>query len=504
MSTKVIESLSIATLVGIVLRWAVSFHPYSGANKPPMFGDYEAQRHWQEITLNLPVHAWYTNSSDNDLLYWGLDYPPLTAYHSYLNGLLASYLNPDFVALFTSRGYEGYDHKLFMRYTVLFVDLLVFIPAAFFYARTSKTVYRHRVASKIDFLALMTYPGLILIDHGHFQYNNASLGFFVTAVGALATKRDCMGAIFFSCALNYKQMELYHALPFFFYLLGRCTKENSFAEAVVKLCSIGGSVVLVFLVVWSPYLRTLESLTQVVKRVFPVGRGLFEDKVASVWCSLSVVVKLREILDNSQMALLCLVTTAILCLPSCINLFRHVTFTHFKYSLVNVSLIFFLFSFHVHEKSILLVAVPACMLFSSEPFMVCWFLSVTVFSMVPLLDKDGLFLPSLSLCVLWVLVYEVAASHCKSLNLKSVIADGRTGVDAALRRWGTALVCVSALCCAVLVLAFKCIHPPSRYPDLFAVLIALASCAHFCFFAVYFHFRQFSLQTNKKHAEKKR
>lgn len=51
-----------------------------------MFGDYEAQRHWMEITVNLTPVEWYKNSSNNDLLYWGLDYPPLTAYHSYLNG----------------------------------------------------------------------------------------------------------------------------------------------------------------------------------------------------------------------------------------------------------------------------------------------------------------------------------------------------------------------------------------------------------------------------------
>lgn len=51
-----------------------------------MYGDYEAQRHWQEITINLPISEWYRNSTENDLLYWGLDYPPLTAYHSYLLG----------------------------------------------------------------------------------------------------------------------------------------------------------------------------------------------------------------------------------------------------------------------------------------------------------------------------------------------------------------------------------------------------------------------------------
>ncbi|KAJ6662576.1 hypothetical protein lerEdw1_011713 [Lerista edwardsae] len=61
------------------------FAPVSlGAAKPPMYGDYEAQRHWQEVTYNLPVKQWYFNTSDNDLQYWGLDYPPLTAYHSLL------------------------------------------------------------------------------------------------------------------------------------------------------------------------------------------------------------------------------------------------------------------------------------------------------------------------------------------------------------------------------------------------------------------------------------
>jgi hypothetical protein len=47
-----------------------------------MFGDYEAQRHWMELTNHLPTRQWYTY----DLQYWGLDYPPLTAYHSWLCG----------------------------------------------------------------------------------------------------------------------------------------------------------------------------------------------------------------------------------------------------------------------------------------------------------------------------------------------------------------------------------------------------------------------------------
>lgn len=64
-----------------------------GAGKPPMFGDFEAQRHWLEITHNLPIGDWYRPTADNDLLYWGLDYPPLTAYHSWLLAQVYVHMN---------------------------------------------------------------------------------------------------------------------------------------------------------------------------------------------------------------------------------------------------------------------------------------------------------------------------------------------------------------------------------------------------------------------------
>lgn len=55
-------------------------------NVKPMHGDFEAQRHWMEITVNLPAGEWYFSTERNNLTYWGLDYPPLTAYHSWICG----------------------------------------------------------------------------------------------------------------------------------------------------------------------------------------------------------------------------------------------------------------------------------------------------------------------------------------------------------------------------------------------------------------------------------
>lgn len=60
--------------------------PPSGQGNPPMYGDYEAQRHWMEITLHTPISEWYVDSAANDLSYWGLDYPPLSAYQSLAYG----------------------------------------------------------------------------------------------------------------------------------------------------------------------------------------------------------------------------------------------------------------------------------------------------------------------------------------------------------------------------------------------------------------------------------
>ena len=49
-----LASLLVSSLA-LLVRWGVSLWPHSGQHQPPMFGDYEAQRHWQEVTTNLQL-----------------------------------------------------------------------------------------------------------------------------------------------------------------------------------------------------------------------------------------------------------------------------------------------------------------------------------------------------------------------------------------------------------------------------------------------------------------
>lgn len=66
---------TVAVLASVLVKWAVGLGSWSGKGVEPLHGDFEAQRHWIEITLHLPRSQWYFY----DLPYWGLDYPPLTA-----------------------------------------------------------------------------------------------------------------------------------------------------------------------------------------------------------------------------------------------------------------------------------------------------------------------------------------------------------------------------------------------------------------------------------------
>ncbi|CAH1118537.1 unnamed protein product [Phaedon cochleariae] len=533
------------TLLAILLRTCTSLHSHSGESTPPMYGDYEAQRHWMEITVNLPINQWYQNSTDNNLGYWGLDYPPLTAYHMYACGKIAEFLNENYTRLHDSRGYESEAHKIFMRWTVLICDVVVYLPALIVYYfstvenENSKNIelgakkkkqkvhkslneIRPMSVSLSTILALL-YPGIILIDHGHFQYNCVSLGFLIVATTCLLHKHNIFASIFFCLALNYKQMELYHALPFFFYLLSTCVAKpgQNTIWGVMRLVKIGLTVIMAFGIIWSPFLYNLEDLLQVLHRQFPLARGVFEDKVSNIWCALNIVFKFKTRFDNLDMMRVCLFSTLLALFPSCADLFLRPNLKKFVLALINSSLAFFLFSFQVHEKSILLVAIPVLLYFPYSPFPCFWFLCMSVFSMTPLLIKDNLNIAVMALTTMYIVSFRVSVEHAyrSSLNtqdglieyycsllhslldveykktsrydlLKVTFQQISKNSEAIRTLVFHAAMFMSLLGCICLYFANLLLKPPDRYPDLYPLLISVYSCLHFLGFFLYFNVKQ--------------
>lgn len=88
--------------------------------------------------------------------------------------------------------------------------------------------------------------------------------------------------------------------------------------------------------------------------------------------SSSIVIVYRILLFS-------LFATLLAILPSCINLGLNPDKHRLVYCLANSALAFFMFSFQVHEKSILLPALPITLLILDEPFWSSWFNNVALF-----------------------------------------------------------------------------------------------------------------------------
>ncbi|THH19193.1 hypothetical protein EW146_g1921 [Bondarzewia mesenterica] len=438
-----------AVLGSALVKWSVGLGTYSGQGTPPMFGDYEAQRHWMEITTHLPIWQWYTY----DLQYWGLDYPPLTAYVSWLCGIIGSLIDTSWFALDKSRGIETESSKVFMRATVLVLDYIVYVPALWMF------------------------------------YNSVMLGFTLLAINCFIAGRDLLGAFFFVCSLGFKQMALYYAPAIGSYLIGKCLylgPQNGL-QLFVRLAIVTLASFLLLFLPFLPPFAPLSSILDPISRIFPFNRGIFEDKVANFWCASNVVLKWRSCASRSTLVRLSTVFTAVGFLPAAVAPVRAwlqlgeemstdsankvgkiatvppVIQPVLLHALLSSAMSFFLFSFQVHEKTILLPLLPLTLLQvgaaqDSIAFKMGTLVNnVAIFSMWPLLKRDGQAIQYLALTLLWNRFIGHNPFRIQKPTYFDLFA---------------VTVYMACLSLHSLELLFS---PPARYPDLFPVLNVLIS-----------------------------
>jgi alpha-1,3-glucosyltransferase len=277
-----------------------------------------------------------------------------------------------------------------------------------------------------------------------------------------------MGAIFFVLSLGFKQMTLYYAPAIGSYLLAKCLYLGtvkgyfffSFARLMLSLKFLLASGWLfirlalvttsMFLLLFLPFLPPFASFPAIldpISRIFPFDRGLFEDKVANFWCASNVIFKWKAWASRGFLVKVSTFFTAMGFLPAVVGLLR-AGIQHSQnlnkqaevavkkdqtpflplltYALLSSSMSFFLFSFQVHEKTILLPLLPITLLLSGASVDSAVYLwgalvnNVAVFryflpfsmvgnvhsfglfdSMWPLLKKDGLGVQYIATLLLW-------------------------------------------------------------------------------------------------------
>jgi alpha-1,3-glucosyltransferase len=143
-------------------------------------------------------------------------------------------------------------------------------------------------------------------------------------------------------------------------------------SSFTRLLILGSVVIGTFVVCFLPVLTSWSSLLQVFHRMFPFARGLYEDKVSNVWCASSILIKWHLWFPRERMVQASLFCTASAFLPSCIHVFLHPSRRSFLYTLAGCAFSFYLFSFQVHEKTILLPLLPLSLMVGQHPLLFAW------------------------------------------------------------------------------------------------------------------------------------
>lgn len=420
--------------------------------------DFDVHRNWLAITNKLPILEWYTESTSQ----WTLDYPPFFAYFEWvLSQFVPKAVAADGCLDIVEKGMYGFPTVVFQRFTVIVSEIVLFVALQMYIDsfRTQTEKSRALVLA----LSLVLSPGLLIIDHIHFQYNGMMYGILVLVISCARLKKYLWCGLWFSVLLCFKHIYLYLAPAVFVFLLRAYTlnllydTKRSFYHNAIRLVrwwnlvKLGSIVIAVFAVAFGPFLY-YEKMPNLVARLFPFSRGLNHAYWApNVWAvysfcdrfliqvykriplSRNILMTLfnfnPELLKND--ALLSSSTRGIvgdiefLILPTItprlsflltlfyqvmalIPLFIQPTYERFIGALTLCGYASFLFGWHVHEKAILIVIFPLTFLVLKDIRLLnCFSLLVSCgyVSLFPLIYTCEEWLIKVLYTLLWYIIY---------------------------------------------------------------------------------------------------
>jgi hypothetical protein len=193
--------------------------------------DFEVHRNWLALTHSLPMHEWYFESTSE----WTLDYPPLFAYFEYGLSHVARFFDPAMLVV-SNLNYASSMTVVFQRLSVIASDFVLMVGIIMW----SKTWSRTRVTEcahsrgKFAIIAGLTFlnPGLLMVDHIHFQYNGMLLGLLLISLSLVRMEKNLRALCTF-CALLLAKHIFFYVVPVFgVYLLGHyCWTVPSFVTS---------------------------------------------------------------------------------------------------------------------------------------------------------------------------------------------------------------------------------------------------------------------------------
>lgn len=244
--------------------------------------DFEVHRNWLAITHSLPLRDWYVESTSE----WTLDYPPFFAYFEHLFSWPARLADPEMLKVH-NLNYASWQTVYLQRASVILTELML-LYALKQYVATSPFVRKQK--SYAAALSILLSPGLLIIDHIHFQYNGFLYGILILSL-VLARQESTMllSGVLFAVLLCMKHIYLYLAPAYFVFLLRAfCLGRRSVLQIRFgNLFKLGAAVLGVFGVAFGPF-AYMGQADQLLERLFPFSRGLCHAYWApNVWAMYS-------------------------------------------------------------------------------------------------------------------------------------------------------------------------------------------------------------------------
>ena len=370
--------------------------------------DFDVHRNWLAITRHLPVKEWYYDDVNGTTVHT-LDYPPLFAAWEYLlannplvHSLVVSHevLDERCLALLPDTDNAPTEACVtFHRSTVILSDVVLWWGAwvASHAVTTRQQQQLYVGAVPISFLLMVLHPGLLWLDHIHFQYNGMLFGLLLASLGYLMQGNNSSNdddsssnqqkhsfhtnhwkaAILFALLLTMKHLFLTLAPFYFVYLLRRyCLVECKSAPSnktslqlqPLRLITLGMYTSTTLLV---PFLPFLKQLPQLGVRLFPFGRGLVHDYwAANVWALYSLGDKVLGLLRWGHLPDVPASVCALLVLVSLLPGLYYGAWmaaaqrdnARLVLAVVYAALSSFHLGFHVHEKAVLNAILPMALL----------------------------------------------------------------------------------------------------------------------------------------------
>jgi hypothetical protein len=221
---------------------------------------------------------------------WTLDYPPFFAYFEWLMSQAAVCFEPALLNV-KALGYDSWQTVYFQRATVILTEL-VLVYALHLYALWAPLLPKAN-SNSLSFvkgsqtkatahaaaLSVLLSPGLLIIDHIHFQYNGFMYGILVLSL-VLARNQSTLllSGLTFAVLLCFKHIYMYIAPAYFVFLLrAYCLADRPafpyFGIRFFNCIKLGVGIVSVFAAAFGPF-ALWGQLEQVFRRLFPFSRGL--------------------------------------------------------------------------------------------------------------------------------------------------------------------------------------------------------------------------------------